>query len=63
MVINNGVMGDTNQAPDAAEAVSLPVTGMTCAACAANIDRALKKLPGVTPDRRQLRHQPRDPHL
>src|SRR5512139_1976967 len=29
------------------EAVSLPVTGMTCAACAANIERALKKLPGV----------------
>jgi Cu+-exporting ATPase len=33
--------------PDAPEAVSLPVTGMTCAACAANIERALKKLPGV----------------
>jgi len=29
------------------ESVSLPVTGMTCAACAANIDRALRKLPGV----------------
>jgi len=29
------------------EAVSLPVTGMTCAACAANIERALKRLPGV----------------
>ena len=46
-MINNGVMGNPNQAPDAAEAVSLPVTGMTCAACAANIERALKKLPGV----------------
>ena len=40
-------MGDPNQTPAAAEAVSLPVTGMTCAACAANIERALKKLPGV----------------
>ncbi|HSP89599.1 MAG TPA: heavy metal translocating P-type ATPase, partial [Vicinamibacterales bacterium] len=29
------------------EAVSLPVTGMTCSACAANIERALKKLPGI----------------
>ena len=29
------------------EAVSLPVVGMTCAACAANIERALKKLPGI----------------
>jgi Cu+-exporting ATPase len=29
------------------EAVSLPVTGMTCAACASNIERALKRLPGV----------------
>jgi Cu+-exporting ATPase len=28
-------------------AVSLPVTGMTCAACAANIERALMKVPGV----------------
>ena len=32
---------------DASQAVSLPVTGMTCAACAANIERALKKLPGI----------------
>ena len=29
------------------EAVSLPVTGMSCAACAANIERALKQLPGI----------------
>ncbi len=28
--------------------VSLPVTGMTCAACAANIERALKRTPGIT---------------
>jgi len=27
--------------------LSMPVTGMTCANCAANIERALKKLPGV----------------
>jgi Cu+-exporting ATPase len=33
--------------PPPREAVSLPVTGMTCSACAANIERALKKLPGV----------------
>ena len=32
---------------DAPRAVSIPVTGMTCAACAATIERALKKLPGV----------------
>jgi P-type Cu+ transporter len=32
---------------DTPEAVSIPVTGMTCAACAATIERALKKLPGV----------------
>jgi P-type Cu+ transporter len=40
-------MGNPSQAPDQPEAVSLPVTGMTCAACAANIERALKKVPGV----------------
>ncbi len=32
---------------NAPQAVTIPVTGMTCAACAANIERALKKLPGV----------------
>jgi Cu+-exporting ATPase len=31
----------------AAAHVSLPVTGMSCAACAANIQRALTRLPGV----------------
>ena len=33
------------EAPKASDAVSLPVTGMTCAACAANIERALKTAP------------------
>jgi len=37
----------TAQTPAGLESVSLPVTGMTCSACAANIDRALRKLPGV----------------
>jgi Cu+-exporting ATPase len=42
-------MGDApaTNPPDQLEAVSLPVTGMTCAACAANIERALKRLPGI----------------
>ena len=35
------------ETPKAPEAVSLPVTGMSCSACAANIERALKKLPGI----------------
>jgi Cu+-exporting ATPase len=33
---------------DAPDAVSLPISGMTCAACAATIERALKKLPGIS---------------
>jgi P-type Cu+ transporter len=31
----------------AQEQISIPVTGMTCANCAMNIERAVKKLPGV----------------
>ena len=31
-----------------AEKISLPVEGMTCAACVGRVERALKKLPGVT---------------
>ena len=46
-MINNGSMGEPSQTPDALEAISLPVAGMTCAACAANVERALKQLPGV----------------
>ncbi|MGH8671520.1 MAG: copper ion binding protein, partial [Burkholderiales bacterium] len=30
------------------EHIDLPITGMTCAACAARIEKALNKLPGVT---------------
>ncbi|MDH3837758.1 MAG: cation transporter, partial [Desulfobacteraceae bacterium] len=29
------------------QTITLPVTGMTCANCAANIERGLKKLEGV----------------
>jgi P-type Cu+ transporter len=32
----------------AEEKIIIPVTGMTCANCAMNIERALKKVPGVT---------------
>ena len=35
------------EGPKGSDAISLPVTGMSCAACAANIERALKKLPGI----------------
>ena len=27
--------------------ISLPITGMTCAACSARVERGLKKMPGV----------------
>ncbi|MFZ1983858.1 MAG: heavy metal-associated domain-containing protein, partial [Desulfatitalea sp.] len=27
--------------------ISLPITGMSCANCAANVERSLKKVPGV----------------
>ena len=35
-------------APESRTAVDLPIEGMTCAACAARIERQLNKLPGVT---------------
>ncbi len=35
-------------APDSRHAVDLPIEGMTCAACAARIERQLNKLPGVS---------------
>lgn len=34
-------------APESREVVDLPIEGMTCAACAARIERQLNKLPGV----------------
>ncbi|RIE13753.1 heavy-metal-associated domain-containing protein, partial [Candidatus Cryosericum odellii] len=34
--------------PSAAKTVVIPVRGMTCAACSAAIERALRKLAGVT---------------
>jgi len=27
--------------------ISLPITGMTCTNCAANVERSFKKLPGI----------------
>lgn len=38
----------TNVSNDTAERVDLPITGMTCAACARRIERRLKKVPGVS---------------
>ncbi|MDQ3817458.1 MAG: heavy metal translocating P-type ATPase [Acidobacteriota bacterium] len=40
---------DSRPAPDvASERVDLPITGMTCAACARRIERKLSKTPGVS---------------
>ena len=30
------------------QTITLPITGMTCANCAMNIERTLKKLPGIS---------------
>ena len=35
-------------APESRHAVDLPIEGMTCAACAARIEKQLNKLPGVS---------------
>ena len=35
-------------APDSRNSVDLPIEGMTCAACAARIEKQLNKLPGVS---------------
>ncbi len=35
-------------APESRHAVDLPIEGMTCAACAARIEKVLNRLPGVT---------------
>jgi Cu+-exporting ATPase len=39
--------GRMANAPDAVDKVVIPVTGMTCAACEARIQRTLRKTPGV----------------
>ncbi len=44
----SGVMRHARTTPDGeAERVDLPITGMTCAACANRVERALTKAPGV----------------
>jgi Cu+-exporting ATPase len=40
-------MSATASAPDRTERIDLPVTGMTCAACAARIERSLSRSEGV----------------
>jgi P-type Cu+ transporter len=40
-------MSATTLAPEKTERIDLPVTGMTCAACAARIERSLNKAEGV----------------
>ena len=40
-------MTATTIAPKGSERIDLPVTGMTCAACAARIERSLGKAEGV----------------
>src|SRR5690349_24188171 len=39
--------GTTTTAAAASEQVRIPVSGMTCAACQARVQRALQKAPGV----------------
>lgn len=41
-------MANQSTAPSTAEAIELDVSGMTCAACAGRVERALNKLDGVT---------------
>ena len=36
------------QSPDSSARLDLPISGMTCAACAARIEKVLNRLPGVT---------------
>ena len=38
----------TNETRHAKNKVILPITGMTCASCAATIEKGLAKLPGVS---------------
>jgi len=40
-------MNDPDPAPTGHAHLELPVSGMTCAACAARIEKVLNRLPGV----------------
>jgi len=42
-----GPSAHTSATPDGVERVSLPITGMTCAACAARIEKNLRRVEGV----------------
>jgi P-type Cu+ transporter len=42
-----GPSAHTNATPEGMERVALPITGMTCAACAARIEKGLKRIEGV----------------
>ncbi|HEU5041778.1 MAG TPA: heavy metal translocating P-type ATPase, partial [Gemmatimonadales bacterium] len=39
---------DTARTPDTVESCTIPVSGMTCAACSGRVQRALQKAPGVS---------------
>ena len=41
-------MTDSPEAPDSCQRISLKIGGMTCAACAANVQKALSKVEGVS---------------
>src|SRR5688500_8319721 len=41
-------MTPATESASSSERITLPVEGMTCAACQANVQRALSKAPGVT---------------
>jgi Cu+-exporting ATPase len=42
-----GPSAHTNATPEGLERISLPVTGMNCAACSSRVEKALKSVPGV----------------
>jgi Cu+-exporting ATPase len=44
---DHGAHHHHHPAPSAAEKVTIPVSGMTCAACSGRVQRALEKAPGV----------------
>ena len=41
-------MTDSPEAPDSCQRISLKIGGMTCAACAANVQKALSRVEGVS---------------